>query len=54
MKTKNIVITGTSRGIGFQLVKLFANQANSPDTSSEVLTLTKLVIDLKKDKNQII
>lgn len=31
-------------------LKLFANQANSPDTSSEVLTLTKLVIDLKKDK----
>jgi len=28
MKTKNIVITGTSRGIGFQLVKLFANQGH--------------------------
>ncbi|TYA58244.1 SDR family NAD(P)-dependent oxidoreductase [Formosa maritima] len=25
MKSKNIIITGTSRGIGFELVKLFAN-----------------------------
>jgi len=26
MKSKNIIITGTSRGIGFELVHLFANQ----------------------------
>lgn len=29
MKTKNVVITGTSRGIGFQLVKLFASQGHN-------------------------
>lgn len=29
MKTKNVVITGTSRGIGFQLVKLFADQGHN-------------------------
>ncbi|WP_411896053.1 SDR family NAD(P)-dependent oxidoreductase [Winogradskyella sp. A2] len=28
MKSKNIIITGTSRGIGFELVKLFANDGH--------------------------
>lgn len=28
MKSKNIIITGTSRGIGFELVQLFANQGH--------------------------
>jgi len=28
MKSKNIIITGTSRGIGFELVKLFSNQGH--------------------------
>ncbi len=29
MKTKNIIITGTSRGIGFELVHLFAQQGHN-------------------------
>lgn len=33
--TKNIIITGTSRGIGFELVKLFA------DTGHQVLSLSR-------------
>jgi len=29
MKIKNIIITGTSRGIGFELVQIFANQGHN-------------------------
>ncbi|MHA7843387.1 MAG: SDR family NAD(P)-dependent oxidoreductase [Winogradskyella sp.] len=29
MKSKNIIITGTSRGVGFELVHLFANQGHN-------------------------
>lgn len=29
MKIKNIIITGTSRGIGYELVRLFANQGHN-------------------------
>ncbi|MEY8847402.1 SDR family NAD(P)-dependent oxidoreductase [Psychroserpens sp. XS_ASV72] len=29
MKAKNIIITGTSRGIGFELVQVFANQGHN-------------------------
>lgn len=29
MKSKNIIITGTSRGIGFELVKLFASEGHN-------------------------
>lgn len=29
MRSKNVIITGTSRGIGFELVKLFANQGHN-------------------------
>ncbi len=41
MKSKNVIITGTSRGIGFELVKLFASQGH------QVLALSRNELPIK-------
>lgn len=41
MKSKNIIITGTSRGIGYELVRLFANQGHN------VLALSRNVMPIR-------
>ena len=43
---KNIVITGTSRGIGFELAKLFANEGH------QVLALSRNEKPLKKENHE--
>lgn len=42
LRMKNIVITGTSRGIGFELVKLFANQGH------QVLALSRNITSVER------
>jgi len=54
---KNIIITGTSRGIGFELVHLFASQGHNvlalsrnekPVTNSNFENITSMAFDLSK------
>ena len=58
--TKNIIITGTSRGIGYELVKLFANTGhqilslsrnNTPIVSLNLKNVTALSFDLSKESD---
>ena len=58
--TKNIIITGTSRGIGFELVKLFADAGhnvlslsrnNAPITDLNLNNVTALSFDLSVDSD---
>lgn len=58
--TKNIIITGTSRGIGYELVKLFANTGhqilslsrnNTPIASLNLKNVTALSFDLSKESD---
>jgi len=57
--TKNIIITGTSRGIGFELVKLFSNAGhqvlslsrnNTPVINLGLKNVTALSFDLSKEE----
>ena len=56
---KNIIITGTSRGIGYELALLFANAGhqvlalsrNTPKTLIEHQNITCLSVDLSKEKD---
>jgi len=57
--TKNIIITGTSRGIGFELVKLFSNAGhqvlslsrnNTPVINLGLKNVTALSYDLSKEE----
>lgn len=58
--TKNIIITGTSRGIGFELVKLFADAGhqvlslsrnNTPIADLELKNVTALSFDLSSESH---
>lgn len=58
---KNIIITGTSRGIGFELAMLFANQGHQVLALSRKIpqallghsNITCLAIDLSEDRNLV-
>jgi short-subunit dehydrogenase len=60
MKSKNIIITGTSRGIGFELVKLFASEGHQVLALSRnenlirnlnLKNVTSLAFDLSEPSN---
>lgn len=60
METKNIIITGTSRGIGFELVQLLARQGhnvlalsrnNEPISNLNFKTLNAFAFDLSKPED---
>jgi len=59
-QSKNIIITGTSRGIGFELVHLFANQGHNvlalsrnaqPVNNLHFDNITSFSFDLCNDDN---
>ena len=58
MKSKHIIITGTSRGIGYELVQLFAKQGhkvlalsrnNLPVTNLKSDNITSFAFDLQNE-----
>ncbi|MEF3080140.1 SDR family NAD(P)-dependent oxidoreductase [Winogradskyella poriferorum] len=62
MKSKNIIITGTSRGIGFEMVHLFANQGHNvlalsrnaqPVNNLHFENITSLAFDLCNGEDYI-
>ena len=62
MKSKNIIITGTSRGIGFEMVHLFANQGHNvlalsrnaqPVNNLHFENITSLAFDLCNSEDYI-